>query len=67
MNINEIKSWAKAKNLTVKKQGDGYVWFGDGVDAGEPACIEDVARAIFNRATDNKFVAYQKQYSERGS
>jgi hypothetical protein len=67
MNINEIKSWAKAKNLTVKKQGDGYIWFGDGVDAGEPACIEDVARAIFNRATDNRFVAYQKQYSEKGS
>jgi len=64
MNVNEIKSWAKARNFTVKKQGEGYVWWGNGVEAGEPACIDEVAKAIFNRLTDGRFVEYQNGRSE---
>jgi hypothetical protein len=66
MNVNEIKSWAKARGFTVKKQGEGYIWFGDDVPANEPASIDEVARAIFNRCTDGRFVEYQKKYDARG-
>lgn len=64
MNVNEIKSWAKARGYTVKKAGEGYVWSGEGVDAGEPKSIDEVATDIFNRMTDNRFLEYQRQYRE---
>jgi hypothetical protein len=67
MNINEIKSWAKSRGFTVKKSGEGYVWFGEGAEASDPASIEDVALSIFNRITDNRFVDYQKAYREGSS
>lgn len=66
MNVNEIKSWAKARGFTVKKAGEGYVWWGEGVDAGEPASIDEVSLAIFNRMTDNRFVEYQERYRREG-
>lgn len=62
MNVNEIKSWAKARGFTVKKSGEGYVWSGGGLDAGEPASIEEVATAIFNRMTGDRFVKYQEEF-----
>ncbi len=65
MNVNEIKSWAKSRGFTVKKSDEGYVWFGDGVEAAEAASIEDVALAIFNKVTDNKFVEYQRDRREK--
>lgn len=63
MNVNEIKSWAKKHDFAVKKQGEGYVWWGEGVEAGEPKGIDGVAMDIFNRITDNKFVEHQKSHS----
>lgn len=67
MNINEIKSWAKSRGFTVKKSGEGYVWFGEGAEASSPTSIDEVALAIFNRITDNRFVEYQNSYRERAS
>lgn len=67
MNVNEIKSWAKSRGFTVKKAGEGYIWFGEGVDASDPASIDEVALSIFNRITDDRFVEYQKAYRERAS
>lgn len=64
MNINEIKSWAKARGFTVRKKDQGYVWSGNGVEEGEPKEIEEVSIDIFNKMTDNKFVEYQKKYRE---
>lgn len=64
MNVNEIKSWAKKHGFAVKKQGEGYVWWGEGVAAGEPKEIDGVAMDIFNRITDGRFVEYQKSYAE---
>lgn len=66
MNVNEIKSWAKARGFVVKKSGDGYVWSGEGVEAGEPTSIDEVATQIFNRMTGNRFVEYQRRYRESG-
>lgn len=65
MNINEVKKWAKSKGFSVKKQDEGYIWFGAGVEAGAPTSIEEVTKAIFNKATNNKFVEYQKTYIEK--
>lgn len=65
LNVNEIKSWAKKHGFAVKKAGEGYVWSGEGVDAANPDSIEEVARAIFNRITDGRFVEYQRDF--RGS
>ena len=47
--------------------GEGYIWFGEGVDASDPASIDEVALSIFNRITDDRFVEYQKAYRERAS
>lgn len=65
MNVNEIKSWAKKHGYTVKKQGEGYVWWGEGVLPEDPCEIEGVATAVFNKITGNKFVEYQAAYRER--
>lgn len=65
-NINEIKSWAKALGFVVKKAGEGYVWSGEGVEAGDPRPIDEVAIAIFNRTTDNRFVDYQAEFRRNG-
>lgn len=65
MNVNEVKSWAKKHGLTVKKQGEGYIWWGEGVAAGKPEDIDEVAKAIFNRITDNRFVDHQKSMEGR--
>lgn len=64
MNVNEIKSWAKGQGFSIKKQGEGYVWWGEGVEAGEPRHIEEVAKDIFNRITDGKFVEYQEGFGK---
>lgn len=61
-NVNEIKSWAKKRGITVKKQGDGYVWFPDGGQPGEPDGIGEVAKQIFNKITDGRFAEHQKNY-----
>lgn len=60
--VNEIKSWAKKRGVVVKKQGEGYVWFAEGDPPSEPKTIEEVAKEIFNRTTDCKFVEYQKNH-----
>lgn len=65
-NVNEIKSWAKSRGFTVKKSGEGYVWWGEGVEAGEPASIDEVATAIFNRITDGRFVEHQEEFRRSG-
>lgn len=65
-NINEIKSWAKSQGFTVKKSDEGYVWWGEGVSAGKPMSIDEVATAIFNRITEDKFVEYQKEFKKKG-
>lgn len=65
-NVNEIKSWAKSRGFSVKKQDEGYVWWGEGVEAGEPRSIDEVATAIFNRMTDDRFVEYQREFKRKG-
>jgi hypothetical protein len=65
-NVNEIKSWAKSRGFVVKKAGEGYVWWGEGVDAGHPAPIEEVATDIFNRITDGRFVEHQREFRRSG-
>jgi hypothetical protein len=61
--VNEIKGWAKKYGFTVKKQEDGYVWFEEGGLPSTPKDIEQVARDIFNKITDNRFVEHQNSYS----
>jgi hypothetical protein len=65
-NVNEIKGWAKSRGYTVKKDGEGYVWWGEGVEKGDPADIGEVATAIFNRITENRFVEHQAEFRRNG-
>lgn len=65
MNVTEVKSWAKKHGYTVKKKDEGYVWWGEGVEAADPMDISEVAKAIFNRITANRFVDYQRSVEER--
>jgi hypothetical protein len=60
--VNEIKSWAKKHGITVKKQDDGYVWFAEGFEPTKPEDLDSVAKAIFNKITDNKYLEHQKNY-----
>lgn len=61
--VNEVKKWASAKGITVKKSGEGYIWFAEGESPSEPAEIDYVVRQVFNKMTDNKWVEYQKSVS----
>lgn len=62
MNINEVKSWAKKYGFAVKKRDEGYVWSGEGVEESDPLPIDEVARDIFNRITNDKFVEHQRNF-----
>jgi hypothetical protein len=60
--VNEIKSWAKKHGITLKKNGEGYVWT-EGVDfTGSPESLDNVVISIFNKITSNKFVDHQKNH-----
>jgi len=60
--VNEIKSWAKRHGITLKKKGEGYVWFEEGFDESAPSSIDDAVFAIYNKITGGKYVGHQKKY-----
>lgn len=61
--VNEIKKWANEHGIAVKKSGDGYIWFDKNNPVNsEVSSIDVVAKEIFNKITDNKFVDHQKNY-----
>jgi hypothetical protein len=60
--VNEIKSWAKKFGITVKKQGEGYVWFKEDLEAGVPTSLDELVTGVYNHITDNKFLDHQKKY-----
>ena len=60
--VNEIKSWAKKHGITVKKHGEGYVWFAEGENPSSPQPIEYAVTEIFNKITGDRFVEYQRNY-----
>lgn len=61
--VNEIKSWAKKHGLSLKKQGDGYVWAKEGEDfKSRPEDLDGVVKSIFNEITSDKFVEHQRKY-----
>jgi hypothetical protein len=61
--VNEIKKWANEHGITIKKSGDGYVWFEKENPTNSNVCsIGVVAKEIFNKITNNKFVEHQKNY-----
>jgi len=61
--VNEIKQWAKKQGITIKKQGEGYVWFKDEARCDVPKDISEAVKDIYNHMTDNKYLEYQKNYS----
>ena len=77
MKITEIKRWAKDWGYTIiKDKGDEengdpvqYYWSknDDPNVTGVAPSVSKVATAVFNHMTDNKWVAYQKQYQENKS
>lgn len=64
--VNEIKKWAKSNNICVKREKEKYVWFEEGnkENKTEAFSIDDVAKQIFNKITNNNFVEYQNNYKE---
>lgn len=60
--VNEIKSWAKGHGITVKKQGEGYVWSGEGEEPSAPADLDTLVRDVFNNITEGKFLEHQRNY-----
>lgn len=65
--VNEIKSWAKKGEITLKKQGDGYVWYHKGATPSEPTAIEEAVKGIFNHMTGDKYIEHQKAYRPSGN
>lgn len=63
--IGEIKKWAKSHGVTVKKQGEGYVWFDSEQKSDDPEPLENVVMSIFNKVTNNKYVEHQKSYEPK--
>ncbi|NBT59366.1 hypothetical protein EBT16_11345 [bacterium] len=65
--VNEIKSWAGKYGVSVKKQGEGYVWFSEGKEPSASCSIEDVVEQIFNHITGDKYKQHQKDYKSNES
>ena len=61
--VNEIKSWAKKHGITVKKQGEGYVWYKESPEERVPTSLDELVTDVYNHITDNKFLDHQKNYS----
>lgn len=64
--VNEIKKWAKNHGISVKKSEELYIWFEEKnkEKTSEPTTIDQVAKEIFNKITDNKFIDHQKNYKQ---
>jgi hypothetical protein len=60
--VNEIKSWAKGRGITLKKKDDGYVWFEGESEESEPCSLDDSVLAIYNRITDGKYIEHQANF-----
>lgn len=65
--VNEIKKWAKSHGFSVKKQEENYIWFEEKNKdiVSSPMTIDEIAKEIFNKITNNKFVEHQKAYKEK--
>lgn len=66
----EVKSWAKNQGYeTIKDKDDGQYYWAK-LDSNEPAAsgvaksVSQLATAIYNHMTDNKWVEHQKTYRE---
>jgi len=56
----EIKKWAKEKNLEPKKNKEGkYIWEDNVYNN-----LDDLVTALWNRASNNKWVEYQEEYKK---
>jgi hypothetical protein len=53
----EIRKWADNYNLKPKKVGTEYHW-----EEGVYKNLDDLAKALFNNITNNKFLEHQKNY-----
>lgn len=60
--VGEVKKWAGKYGITVKKQGDGYVWFEDKQTPSEPESLDSVVKSVFNKVTNNRYIDHQKSY-----
>jgi hypothetical protein len=60
--VNEIKSWAKQHGITVKKQGEGYVWSREGEEPSAPTDLHTLVRDVFNNFTEGRFIDHQRNY-----
>jgi ribose 5-phosphate isomerase RpiB len=63
MLVSEIKSWAKKNGYIVKTvKGVGYEWNKEGTDEkNTDDDLNEMARKIFNKITDNKFLDHQEK------
>ena len=66
MKYSEISKWAKTQGYKVDREKLApktylYTWEKDG-DSGEEHHVSDLATAIFNHMTDNRWLEYQQNY-----
>ena len=61
---NETSKWAKANGYKMSKKDGGIFWLKlDNPEAcGIEKDVDDVAKAIFNHMTNNKWVEYQNNF-----
>jgi hypothetical protein len=66
MTFSIIRSWAKSRGYSVKKEINQYCWsLIDNNDiCGVSKSVSKLARDIFNHITDNRFVEHQNKYKE---
>lgn len=69
MTFSIIRSWAKSRGYSAKKEINQYCWsLIDNKDiCGVSKSVSKLARDIFNHITDNKFVEYQNKYREENN
>lgn len=67
--LGEISKWAKSRGFKVSKKDGVFLWSSlENVNIkGQENNIEDVAKAIFNQISNNKWIEHQKQYERNKS
>ena len=63
---SEVKRWAKANGYESSKNEDSYSWYKADCESinGIEKSVSKLAKTIYNRITDNKWVDYQVKYKE---
>ena len=60
---NEVRGWAKAHGMVVKKTGNSYLWGKDSGELAGPCDLDEAVKSVYNAITEGAFKDHQDSYN----